>query len=288
MTHAAQAETNSSPDTPGLSNIAAAFDTKGWCRFPYDPRLAEWVAATLPPARATVTDPAFAEWHRYGGTWFAGVNALANDATGAVPGGPPVSGQAVDFIRDALGLAGLGAGIPWDRAQVSVCYPGYPCRMAGESDAVFEFRVNRDAAHVDGLLREGPERRRRLKEYHAFILGIPLVEYSPDAAPFSVWEGSHLVFQRWFRETFEHLPPAQWEDLDITDGYQRVRREVFETCRRVTLHARPGEAYLAHRHILHGMAPWGENAGAGPDGRMIAYFRPALEDPLQWLICAQD
>lgn len=265
------------------SDFIAAFQEKGWCKFPYDEHLANWIHAALPHARATVTDPAFAEWHRYGGTWFAGVNALANDAAGAVPGGAPVSGQAVDFIRGSLGLADLGKNMPWDRAQISVCYPGYPKPMHGESDAVFDFRRNRDAAHVDGLLREGTDRRRRLKEYHAFILGIPLVEYSPDAAPFSLWEGSHIIFGNWFRETFANLPPEKWEEVDITAGYQRIRREVFETCRRVTVHAKPGESYLAHRHILHGMAPWGETARAGPDGRMIAYFRPALGDKQHWI-----
>jgi len=27
---------------------------------------------------------------------------------------------------------------------------------------------------------------------------------------------------------------------------------------------------------LHGVAPWSQNASAGPDGRMIAYFRPEM------------
>ena len=283
MKHDAQAETSPAPDRADSSNLAAEFNAKGWCRFTYDRRLADWIASALPHARATLTDPAFETWHRYGGTWFAGVNALPNDGTGAVPGGPPVSGMAVDFIRGELGLRQMGAALPWDRAQVSVCYPGYPMPMEGESKAVFDFRRNRDAAHVDGLLREGPERRRRLKEFHAFILGIPLVEYSENAAPFSLWEGSHLLFGDWFRKTFAHLPVEQWAEIDITEGYQRLRKQVFETCKRITIHAHPGEAYLAHRHILHGMAPWGEDATAGPDARMVAYFRPALLDPVQWL-----
>lgn len=265
------------------SDFMVPFREKGWCKFPHDKHVADWIASALPYARAAVTDPDFAEWHRYEGTWFAGVNALPNDAAGAVPDGPPVSGQAVDFIRDALGLADLGKSMPWDRAQISVCYPGYPKPMPGESKAVFDFRRNRDAAHVDGLLREGTDRRRRLKEYHAFIFGIPLVEYSKDAAPFSLWEGSHLIFGDWFRETFADLPSERWGEIDITDEYQRTRSKVFETCRRVTVHAKPGEAYLAHRQILHGMATWGEKAEAGPDGRMIAYFRPALTDSARWL-----
>jgi len=45
----------------------------------------------------------------------------------------------------------------------------------------------------------------------------------------------------------------------------------------------PGEAYLVHRFALHGVAPWDEDAKAGPDGRMIAYFRPELPDRGLWL-----
>jgi len=63
-------------------------------------------------------------------------------------------------------------------------------------------------------------------------------------------------------------------EVDITEVYQATRREIFETCRRIELPAKPGEAYLLHRHCLHGVAPWGATATASPDGRMIAYFRP--------------
>ena len=60
---------------------------------------------------------------------------------------------------------------------------------------------------------------------------------------------------------------------DVTDAYTAARRKVFGTCRRVTVAARPGESYLAHRLCLHGVAPWAENAGR--EGmRAIAYFRP--------------
>jgi hypothetical protein len=34
---------------------------------------------------------------------------------------------------------------------------------------------------------------------------------------------------------------------------------------------------LIHRLALHGVAPWAEGAEAGPEGRMIAYFRPEFE-----------
>ena len=255
------------------------FHARGWCRFGHDPALATWVGASLPAARATVADPANASWLRYQGTWFAGVNALPNDATGAVPGGPALSGNAVDFIRRKLEIAEIA----WDKAQVSICYPGYPKPMDGETDGQHRFRRDRDAAHVDGLLGLGTPKRRFLKEPHQFILGLPMVEASPDASPFVVWEGSHEIMREAFAQAFAGHPPAAWPDIDITEIYVNARRHCFETCKRVEIHARPGEAYLVHRLALHGVAPWGASASAGPDGRMICYFRPAMSDFASWL-----
>ena len=45
----------------------------------------------------------------------------------------------------------------------------------------------------------------------------------------------------------------------------------------------PGEAVLLHRHLLHGVAPWGETATAAPEGRMIAYLRPEFTTLRDWL-----
>ena len=75
-----------------------AFFEKGWCRFPHDPTLAAWVSHALPVARDAVAEPEHAQWLRCGGTWFAGVNVLPNNASGAVGVGPVLAGQAVDFI----------------------------------------------------------------------------------------------------------------------------------------------------------------------------------------------
>jgi hypothetical protein len=260
-------------------NKAEQFFTDGWCRFEFDPVLADWVAHALPAARAAVADPANAEWLRYGGTWFAGVNVLPNDATGALAGGPALSGKAVSFIHDALGLYGF----QWDKAQVSVCYPGYPQPMAGENEALFNYRVKRDAAHVDGLMRD-ENRRRFVAEHHGFVLGIPLVEADEGASPVVVWRGSHEKVRAALRSALDGTAPAGWSGIDVTEAYHAVRREIFETCERVPVSARPGEAYLIHRLALHGVAPWGDDAQAGPDGRMIAYFRPLLSDPAEWLV----
>lgn len=259
-----------------------AFFANGWCRFPHDPVLAGWVERARPAACAAVTAPENADWLRCGGTWFAGVNALRNDARGAVEDGPPVAGQAVDFIHRVLGLRGLA----WDAAQVSVVYPGYPRPMASESSAAFRYRRDCDAAHLDGLLRDGPRRRRFLREYHAFILGIPIAAASPDAAPLVVWEGSHEVIRRTFRERLAATPSQTWHDADVTDLYHAARREIFETCRRREVAAQPGEAYLIHRLALHGIAPWGMEATAAPEGRMIVYFRPDIGGRRVWLSAA--
>ncbi len=255
------------------------FLEKGWARIPYDPALRHWVEATLPSARATLTAPDQAEWHRYQGTWFAGVRALPNDTKGAVPGGPALISHATDFIAETLGLKD----IDWEPAQVSVCYPGYPKPMEGESDALLRFRRNRDAAHVDGLRREGPDRRRFLREYHAFILGIPMVDFPTQGAPFVIWEGSHKAAKMAFMEIFANLPVEAWGDIDVTDTYITLRKRLFEECRRVEIHAHPGEAYIVHRHALHGMAPWPEDIPGGPDGRMIVYFRPEFPSIQDWL-----
>jgi hypothetical protein len=255
------------------------YGARGWCVFDPDPALAAWIDATLPAIRAVVADPDNDVWRRYQETWFAGVNALPNDASGAVRNGPPLTGDAVDFARSRCGFGAL----PWDKAQVSICYPGYPKPMNGESDALYRFRRDRDAAHVDGLLREGPDRRRFLREHHGFILGIPVSRYDPDAAPLSVWEGSHLTFRDGFRAVFADVPCEKWDQIDLTAWYMETRKQVFDTHSRVTVHAAPGQAYLVHRHALHGMAPWARGATAGPAGRAIVYFRPPTQDLTRWL-----
>ena len=262
-----------------MRNPANEFFDRGWCRFAFDAALMGWIEGALPAARATLRDPAQAKWLRYQGTWFAGVNALPNDTAGAVAASGPLCGAAVDFVGRELGLKNL----QWDAAQVSVCFPGYPRPMAGESPARAHFRRECDAAHVDGLLPEGPERRRHLREHHGFILGIPMVEFGAGASPFVVWEGSHEIMRQAFARFFADTDPADWGEQDITGFYHDARRQACAECPRIELHARPGEAFIAHRLVLHGMAPWREGAEAGADGRMICYFRPTPFGPQQWL-----
>ncbi|MCY3770354.1 MAG: hypothetical protein OXG56_13475 [Gammaproteobacteria bacterium] len=255
------------------------FFRKGWCVLPDDPRLREWVEHCRPYAYATLGHPENRNWFRCGGTWFAGVNALHNDPQGRIHGGPPLTGLAVDFLHRYLDTGGLA----WDRAQISICYPGYPKPMDAETPTAFQYRLNRDAAHVDGLLPEGAGRRRFLREHHAFILGIPLVEYGEGASPFVIWEGSHQLVREHFQNIFKGIPPDEWRDMDITESYHDLRRMIFERCQRTIVHSNPGEAYLAHRLSLHGVSPWRPGAACAPEGRMICYFRPELGDSARWL-----
>lgn len=254
------------------------FTKRGWVHFGHDPKVAAWAASAVDPARAAARDPAQAHWLRCGGTWFVGVDALPNDARGALGDGPPLTGTAMDFIRSIQGFD-----LPFHRAQVSICYPGYPQPSREETPAAFQYRVKRDAAHVDGLLAESPQKRRYLKEPHAYILGLPLAEADPAASPLVVWEGSHMIMREAFMKAFDGIEPERWPEVDVTDLYQAARREVFAMCKRVELPAKPGEAMLLHRHVLHGVAPWREGAMADASGRMIAYFRPEFPSVSDWL-----
>lgn len=253
------------------------FLSRGWLTFPFDAAIAQWASAALPAAKASACDPAQAHWLRCGGTWFVGVDALPNDERGRVEDGPALEGTVMDFIRNGLGLD-----LPLHRAQVSVCYAGYPKPYEGELQTAYSYRLKRDAAHVDGLHAEGPERRRFLKEPHAYILGLPLNHSHPEAAPLVVWDGSHRIMSRLFAEIYAGLPPDRWHAIDVTEAYQAARREAFTTCERIPLPVVPGQATLLHRHVLHGVAPWGETAGANEDGRIIAYFRPEFRNALDW------
>lgn len=266
-----------------MSRIATAaleaFHAAGWIGFGADPRIAAWAAHAQHAARMALRDPAHAHWLRCGGSWFVGVDALPNDARGRIAGGPPLAGEVIDFIAV---LPGCGA-LPLHRAQLSACYPGYPRQGTEESAAGWRFRLEHDAAHLDGLLATGAGKRRYLREPHAYVLGLPLLSFGPDAAAPVVWEGSHRLMHAVFASLLAAHSPERWDTIDLTDAYKQARAEVFARCPRVVLDARPGEAFVLHRHLLHGIAPWADEASAGPDPRMIAYFRPQLPSREAWL-----
>lgn len=234
----------------------------GFRVFDPDPATLRWVQAAQRVALELARDPAIrADNLRHAGTWFVGVDALPNDPDGSI-GGVPLHGPWVDFIEPPD---------HWHRAQLSIVYPGYPGQDPSESDANHRFRINRHAAHVDGLLPEGAARRRYLREPHGFILGLPLNQ--ADAAPLMVWPGSHRIMGDALRRAIGDSAP---ETVDLTEAYGAARRRVFEAIEPVQVLARPGQATLLHRHLLHGVAPWAKGATAPPEGRMIAYFRPQI------------
>jgi len=235
----------------------------GWQIIGPDARIADWARAALPAAQTAIAaDPA--GW-RCGGTWHAGVDALANGADGAMGG--------VAFPWGALPLSP----VPLHFGQVSVIRAGYPQPSADETDAAFAFRLTRDGAHLDGVLPIGAARRRMIREPHAWILGLPLTGNAQ--SPLVVWEGSHVIIRAALQAALRDHDPATWADLDITSAYHAARRTVFATCRRVELPAAPGQATLIHRLTLHGMAPCQQGDG----DRMIAYFRPMLATVNDWL-----
>jgi len=240
---------------------------RGWRRIGPHPAIAAW-AGVAHEAGLTVLATSAEPW-RCGGTWFVGVDALPNTPDGSIGN--------TSFPWEALPLAPE----PLHRAQLSVIRPGYPRPSPEETPAAFAFRRDRDAAHLDGLLPIGPDKRRMVKEPHAWILGLPLNR--TDASPLTVWEGSHEILRAALLAALTPHPPETWGEIDLTAPYQQARREVFASCRRIELTAMPGEATLLHRLTLHGVAAWKPLDEAPAEGRMIAYLRPQLRSVSDWL-----
>lgn len=210
------------------------------------------------------------------GTWFVGVDALPNATDGSLDGVPfPCSVRSE--IEAQYGP--LGDVHP---AQLSTVYRGYPKPRANESPSAFAYRLDRDGAHVDGLLPLGPNRRRHIIEPHRYILGIPLTPVMAEQAPMIYYRGSADIMRQAFASALEHI--SRGEDVanvDVTDAYHGARRTVFETCPRICVTAQVGSAYILDPLSLHGIAPF-----SSPDagGRIIAYIRPQLAaaDSLNW------
>ena len=246
-------------------STAALLEQTGWCRFDADDSSRAWALAAAQAGRAMLGDPALCARHMAcGGTWFVGVDALPTEPDGSL-NGVPLGGPAIQALAPLP---------PLHRAQLSVVFPGYPRPREGESEAAFRYRQRRDAAHVDGIRAEGPGRRRHVREPHGYILGVPLTEAGPDAAPLVVWEGSHHILRAALRARLGPGPEAGRADADVTEAYTAARAQVFQTCRRVALTGPVGSAVLLHSLLLHGVAPWQPGAAFESPGRMMAYFRP--------------
>lgn len=243
------------------------FEAEGYGTFDVSPEGRAWADAACAAAKRAVSDPTVRDANlRHGETWFVGVDILANDGAGRVEG-VPWPRQWID-ATPSVG--------PLHRAQVSIIYPGYPKQDPGQSDANHRYRLERGAAHVDGLLPVGPERRRFAAEFHAYILGIHLNACA--SSPTLIWPGSHHVIRRALVDTIGNQAPEQ---VDLTEAYHVARREVFDTIRPMALTGPPGAAFLLHRFMLHGTAAW-----EGPEqteGRMTAFFRPEFQSAKDWI-----
>lgn len=256
-----------------MTRLPVAVQEAGYAVFPPSQTSLAWAQAASTRADAVLADPTWRDkWLVCGGTWFVGVDALTNDTAGAIAG-VPLAGPAV---------AALGALPTLHPAQLSVTYPGYPKPRDTESPAAFRYRQRRDAAHVDGILAEGPDKRRFVREPHAFILGIALSQADPGASPLVVWPESHHLMRAAFRAVLGAVPPDRQAATDITEVYQSIRQQVFDTCPRVPVPLTPGAAVLLHPMMLHGVAPWLDGAKA-TGGRQVAYFRPLAGSVQAWL-----
>lgn len=243
---------------------------EGCMRFPPTEESRRWAEAARQSGLRQAHDPEVQQANlRHADTWFVGVDVLPNDKTGAVDGVP---------LRGPW-----HAHLPWHgslhRAQLSIAYPGYPGRDPDQSAANHRYRLTRHAAHVDGLLPTGPDRRRFPGEFHAYVLGIHL--NGCEEAPTVWWPGSHRIIARALRDAIGTADPAE---IDVTEAYHAARREIFAESAPRPLTGPPGASFLLHRFTLHGTAPW--EGPAQPEGRMSAFFRPEFEDRREWLLAA--
>lgn len=239
----------------------------GFVVFPRDEKLEAWAREAYSAALNVLSDPDMQKaWLRHGGTWFVGVDALPNSPDGSI-GGMALRGAWQDLVAPPT---------HWHQAQLSVTYRGYPAQDQDESDAAHRYRVKRCGAHVDGLLLE--DGRRYPREPHRFVLGLPLND--SDACPLVVWCGSHRPMRAALKA---HIGDRDPRDVDVTEVYKATRATLFETCTPVEVTAKPGQAILLDRHVLHGIKPWEDNQTMPPEGRMVAYFRPLCDDASDWL-----
>lgn len=250
--------------------MAGVTGPDGYRVFAYDPQTDAWARAAHGVARKVAADPLnlTPDNLRHGQTWFVGVDALPNDGDGQIAD-VPLSGPWQDYVPD----------LPLHPAQLSIVYAGYPKQDVGESDANHRFRLNRSAAHVDGLLPVGPGKRRFAREFHAYILSIPLNNIA--ASPTVVWPGSQRIMQDALRDFIGSRNP---EEVDITEIYQAVRKRIFVEIDPIPLLLERGQSALLHPFILHGTKSWETMGDSAQEGRMIAFFRPECRGgAAEWL-----
>ena len=256
-----------------------SYEKNGWISFPYSFALNKWAKKVEEIVSSQIfTIPEGDKDLRCGGTWFPGVNFLNNKRNGDVDGVFFPEELKSFIVENEPAFDAV-----FDKAQISICYTGYHKKMKAESSKAFKFRTDRFSAHIDGILPLGQGRRRFLKEYHSFILGIPINSTSNKASPCVIWEGSHAIVRDAFKKYKEIQNIDTWDTHDITDFYNKLRSEIFNQCIAKTIWVPVGHAYLIHRLSFHGILPWKDNTKR-KSGRMIAYFRPDLfQGQINWL-----
>ena len=256
-----------------------SFDQNSWVVFDQDKAMVDWANEARKSVKKNLSSKVIDKKQlRCGDTWFVGVNFLENNWSGTI-GNVAFNGGAVKAILQRY----KELFDEWDKAQVSICFQGYPKKNESETEASFNYRKTHFGAHVDGILPVGKPKRRYAKEHHSFIFGVPLVHYNDSAAPIVVWEGSHHIIRNFLVKKLSSTPSNLWEHEDITKIYNEARREVFLKCKQKQIVVPVGGSYLLHRLALHGVLPWGEKGDSDKEGRMIAYFRPLLNQSRFWL-----
>ncbi|MDC0948600.1 hypothetical protein OAS86_04570 [Gammaproteobacteria bacterium] len=261
--------------------VIREFEREGFAIVPFCSQTAGWVESLRPMITRSLSEPRRGTQWRHGETWHLGINQLDNDPFGAVAqaGVPALTGHPWAALQALFPDAALAL----DRAQLSTVLPGYPRFDGTESEAAWRYRVIRDAAHVDGLLKD--QGGRRLLELHDIILGLPLDDAAVERSPTVVWRGSHHMMRDAFRRALAELNPERWSQYDLETIYRETRSRVFEGCERVPIIAEKGCAWLIHPLALHGIAAWQGMVRDAP-ARTVVYFRPNLcpeRDFARWL-----
>ena len=263
----------------------------GWSFLSTDDVYYDWIKEAKKQIKKKFNEKLFDDKNlRSGFTWFVGTNFLDNSSNGKI-GTKSFSKKIFKNILDKF-----GSNVQyWDKGQVSICWPGYPKKDFYETKNSFDFRIKRFASHIDGIIPLGSKKRRFAKEYHAFILGFPIMNNFPYCAPLVVWEGSHKIFRNFFKEIYEGMSSNKISNIDITDLYNEYRKKVFSNCEAKKIIPQFNQPFLLDRHLLHGIDEWKEQKNDKSilknkkvlnrlsDGRIIVYFRPIFTDPYDWI-----
>ena len=156
----------------------------GWCFLNTDNDHYDWINEAKKQIKFKFSQNVIKDQDfRSGSTWFVGTNFLDNNSQGKI-GSRQLSKKIINNISSYFGTKIQY----WDKGQVSICWPGYPKKDTLESEKSFNFRIKRFASHIDGIIPLGSKKRRFAKEYHAFILGLPIMNNFKNNASLVVWE----------------------------------------------------------------------------------------------------